>query len=324
MVAHTRRCNVVGPARDALTTADRQLTDQLAARGYQVTPHQLKRWRAAGLLPPPSQQARGRGPGRRSTAYPEGSAERAEAIAYLLAQHVPLRYIALVLFTRSFPIDEKRLTVAYAQFLDDIEALAYDEHDPSDGADRLAQHLRRRAKRVPLGRRWIARGNTYGARRGSLLEAALVTLTSTVFADARPDEQAGQAVSQIVGAPAELAGDLAARLQLTTLPALRATLGELAPGELVRARDLLTRSLSVTAQLQHLTVSITGEAIAEGLSDRELVDELGHALGILSMAAVLRGLPGYEHALEQLESLLTGTTAPEYEPAPLHSETQRE
>ncbi len=307
-----------------MTDADRQLTDQLAARGYEVTPDQLKRWRAAGLLPGPIQRSQGRGAGRRSVGYPEGAVERAEAIAGLLRQRVPLRYIAVVLFARGFPVDEERLTVAYAQFLDDVETLASGEHDRTDGADRLAQHLRRRAKRIPLGRRWIARGNTYGARRGSALETALVTLTTTLFADECPNEQASAAVSQIVGAPADTADDIAARLQLMTLPALRETLLELAPGELVRARDLLTRSVSVAAHLQHLTVSITGTTIAEGLCDRELVDELGDALGILAMAAVLSGVSGYEQALEQLESLLTGTTAPEYEPAPLHSETQRE
>ncbi len=312
------------PVPEALTDADRQLKDQLAVRGYEVTARQFKRWREAGLLPPPVQQSRGRGAGRRSLTYPEGVVRRAEAILNLLRLKIPLRYVTVILFARGFQVPEERLKAAYAQILDDVEPHAFDEHDPSDGADRLAQKLRKRAKRVPLARQWIRRADTYGARKGSVLEDALVALSTILFADEQPDEQAGAAIGQIVGAPVDGAADLIDRLELTTIPALRATLGELAPGGLVRARDLLTRSLSVADQLQQLNLSMHGKPIAEGLADWHLVDELSQALGILSMAAVLRGVPGYEQALEKLETLLIATIARADGEAPLHSETRHE
>ncbi len=216
------------------------------------------------------------------------------------------------------------MTAAYAAILDDVEALASDEHGVGDGADHLAQQLRRRAKRVPLARQWITRAGTYGARRDSVFEDGLVALTTTLLCNEQPDEEAGSAIRQIVGAPPEAGADFIDRLELSTFRALRETLAGLTAGELERARALLRRSLYATAGLQQLVLSATGEPIAQGLSDWQMVEELGQALGILSMAAVLRGLPGYELALEQSEALLAVLKDAINRSAPLESEEPRE
>ncbi len=311
------------PDGERLTEADRQLQNELRAHGRHGTPSQFKRWRGAGLLPSPVQQSRGRGAGRRSVAYPPGAADQATVILELLEQNVPLRYTAIILFARGFQLDEKTLAAAYSEFLNDVEALAVHEDDLSDGADRLAQQLRRRAKRIPLARQWIARAGTYGARRGSVFENGLVALTTALLAGEHPDEQAGGAIRQLVGAPAAAGADFLDRLELSSFPALRETLARLTPGELDRARALLRRSLSVTADLQQRALSATGEPIAEGLSDWDLLDEVAQALAILPVAAVLRGLPGYEVALEQFEALLSTARDATNAATPLESEAPR-
>ncbi len=234
---------------------------------------------------------------------------------------MPLRYIAIVLFARGFHVDEDRLKAAYAQVLDDIQAHGADEDGLGDGADHLAQQLRRRAKRIPIARRWVTRAGTYGARRNTPLEDGLVALTTALISAEQPDEQAGNVIMQIVGGPVGADDDVMERLALTTLPALREALRELTLGELVRARALLERSLNVVMRLQQLTLAVTGEPVADGLEDWELVNELGKAVSILSMAAVLQKLPGYEQALEQSEALVAATEAAAEPSRALESET---
>src|SRR4051794_16712295 len=72
---HTRRVPEQGGANSKVTNADRDLIQTLAVHGVSVTPTQLKRWRAANLLPTPLQRTAGRGRGRPSETYPVGAVD---------------------------------------------------------------------------------------------------------------------------------------------------------------------------------------------------------------------------------------------------------
>ncbi len=221
MVEQTGRCNVHRVAGDAETPADRDLRCRLSERGVAAGARQFKRWREAHLLATPVRRAGGRGKGRASVGYPPEAVRQAVVISESLQAGLPLRYVALILFYRDVPVSEEALRRAYDAVLDDLEAMLPPEEDRADATDKLAQTLRRRAKRSPLARRWIARSGSYGARAASPVEDTLTVLTGRMFGGDDSSEQAEIAATEVLGVPHHVAPEfqevLAGLLSLSEL-----------------------------------------------------------------------------------------------------------
>ena len=277
-------------ASEAMTEADRGLLSALAARGHQVTPSQLKRWRAAGLLPTPERVAGGRGQGRRSTAYPAGTVARAAAVAEIVIDgSVRLRHAATVLFLRGFEVPEKTLTVSYAKFLGELSAFVGGaDGDPRDAADRVAQKMRRRAKRSLLGQTLIARGGTYGARQGSQLDDALVAETAALFTGAEPSSEAAEAIAQIRGSPQSEHEDVLLALKLANVDNLQQTLLNSTLDSLTEARKTYAELIDLFAK-GHAAQEDAGQILlAPGIRDLSKIDDVSKAVAILVVASMIK------------------------------------
>lgn len=298
----TRRCNVGHMASEAMTEADRVLLSALAARGHKVTPSQLKRWRAAGLLPTPERVAGGRGQGRRSTAYPEGTVARAAAVAEIVIDgRVPLRHAATVLFLRGFEVPEKTLKVSYVNFLNEMSAfVGAADGDPRDAADRAAQKMRRRAKRSLLGQTLIARGGTYGARQGSQLDDALVAGTAALFMGVDPSSEAAEAIAQIHGSPQSEQQDVFLALKLASVDNLRQTLQDSTLDSLTAARKTYAELINVFAKV-HAAQEDAGQILlAPGIRDLSKIDDVSKAVAILVVASMIKQNSTFLDMLKQL------------------------
>lgn len=290
------------PATRTLTEADRSLIADVADLGYRVTATQLKRWRAAGLLPTPSRRARGRGRGRTSDAYSTGTSERVVLIAELVAHKTPLREVPLHLFIRGFHVEEDGLLGAYRELLDWIRSWIFADEDPEDAADRVAQHLRRHSKRHPFGRAWIVRTGTYGARRSSTVEDAWVAVITLFLAEGSPSAEAINALGIVTGEtePEELSAAIAHRSLNTLQEALNTFSGK----DLHKARTLFDRTKSDGQRMQQVQEHSGSFELASGLADGETLGELGDILGVLLIAHKVRSDPGYEAALIDIEEAL--------------------
>jgi hypothetical protein len=86
--------------RSGPSAADQELTTRLAGDGLAVSPAQLERWRAAGLLPRNTRHGRGRGQGSVSTTGPE-TAAAAAALARHARQGRDLRLAVLDWFAEA-------------------------------------------------------------------------------------------------------------------------------------------------------------------------------------------------------------------------------
>lgn len=285
------------PQAQTGSQADRQLIDALAQRGVEVSPSQLKRWRAAGLLPTPQRTARGRGRGRTSDSYPAGTADRAAAVAELVARRTPLREVALHLFVRGYDVEGPVVAAAYQELLQWLRGLTSSAEDP---ADAMAQALRPRAKRHPLGRKWIRRAGTYGARRGSVVEDALVALTTLVLTDDEPSGEAMKALSLAAGAtdPEPFANAVAE----FSIAGLETALKGATSDDLAQAREIYFRSMDLIEQLAYLQAVTGAEILPYGLTDQPTSNEFNDIIGVLAIVEKLDGRSDYEAQLNEVEA----------------------
>lgn len=274
-----------GPAP---TPADQDLINQLAAAGYKVTPRELKRWRAEGLLRSPLQKSMGRGRGRASVAYPAEALAQARDIARCMQGKIPMRYVALSFFPQHIPVNAGLVKKGYLALLDEIDGELGSEIEDGDPVDAVAQKQLRRAKRTPLGRSWISRSGAYGARRGSDLEDMLVGLVGLVFEDAQPSENARAAITRIAGAPDEAEEEFLTAIASTTLSNLRSTVETMTTGDLRTARDVFEEMQRYVAEAQSLHARTDAPPSAAGLADIEPVEPVWQAFQILIIATLLR------------------------------------
>jgi len=297
---------VAHKSRGLPTQADGQLLGALTQRGFQISATQLKGWRAAGLLPTPQRTARGRGRGRTSDAYPTGTVDRASVIAELVAKRVPLSEVHLRLFARGHEVEEELIVSSYWKLLDWLRGLA-DESE--GGSDALAQAMRQRAKRNAFGRRWIRRAGTYGARRGSVVENALVALTTLFFDDDdyEPSVEAKAALGIVAGTSD--AESLVNTISKLNLDGLEMSL-EYASGDHFRqARDIYLRSRDVVKELALLQPVEGMETIPPELTDKEMENEFGDIIGMLAMCGILDERPEYEAELREFEAAINDAKA---------------
>lgn len=277
-------------ARVGLDRPDQQLRQQLLEVGTTAGPQQFKRWREAGLLAGPIRRSAGRGKGRPSVGYPLEAVAQASAIVRCLGDGVPLRYIAAIMFYREVPVPEQAVRASYLAMLTDFEGLLPSEHDLGDAADKLAQHLRRRAKRSAIGRAWTARADTYGARAGSPVEDALSALTASLFAHEQASPSGLAALIAVVGAPPDATPVVEATLQAASLTQARDALTGASLDELQAARTY-TRHLHAIAVALSDAARSTAPTLAHGFDDAHLNDDFARAFTVLPNLLILRARP---------------------------------
>lgn len=288
-----------------LTAADAELIADLAQQGVEVTPSQLKRWRAAKLLPTPRRTARGRGPGRTSDSYPPGTTPWARAIAEIVGSGTRLTLVPVALFVRGFDIeDADQLRRSYQVLLDEL-ALPVDEgEEPEDAADHVAQHLLRRTKRHPMGRAWRQRSGHSGARHDSPLLDTLAGLTALFFTDTTPTHDAASAMAQAFGASENL--EVVSQLGKFNVAVLRAFIQDAALDDLLKARHFYSEFLSLAARLQHMSAKIGRPVLGIDFFDVELVkDWEGPAIAILATGIALANEPGMESRIAEIETAVS-------------------
>lgn len=253
-----------------------------------------------GLLPTPTRTARGRGRGRTSDSYPEGTADRAACIAELVTVGIPLRDIALHLFVRGHDVDIDVLVRACRVQLQSMRSLTAGQEDP---ADAVAQRLRAGAKRSPVGRAWIRRARTYGARRGSDLEDALVALTSLWIGQDKPSDKAIAAFGHIFGtSEAECVASSVADLHLDHLDA---TLDYVSIEKLKEARALYWRIKRIVAQIVGLQKAVDATPLGVGLEDHQLLDwRVVDSIAIIIFVHILAIHPNFDAQLSVIEAAL--------------------
>lgn len=246
----------VAAASDAATRADRQLLDDLARRGVYVTARQLRRWRAAGVLAPPIRVAGGRGHGRVSVAYPPEAIEQATAIAELVARGVTLDQMPIALFLRGVPVAETALRGALLGSLttgpapdpmsgDEDGEEGEDEEEWADRADAMAQHLRRRARRHPVGRHWSARSRGHGERPGPVLQDLLTALTTPTIAELPPSDAARSTTAHVLGLSPDETDAFISTLSRLSITRLRHVAQTTTPVELAGAQTYLRSALKM-------------------------------------------------------------------------------
>ena len=291
------------PGRGQTTEADRQLIGEVrTVTGRALTASQLKRWRAAGLLPSPKRLAAGRGAGRRSTHYPEGTAALAVAVAeVVIDRRTPLRHAAAAVFRRGFDLSEQTVKAAYTAILDDFEAPVRNAAgNRADAADNLGLQMVRRAKRSTLGQTYIARGGTYGARRNSQLADALTAGTAGLFAGTPPSEEAAESIKMIYGAPQLEPQDIAHTLNVGNTTNLQNTLHKSTVASLSQAREVLNETMALFGRV-HEAQTQTGEmALFPGIGDLTLMGEVERSVAILVIATAIDLNPAYMESHNQL------------------------
>lgn len=183
----------------SVTQADQVLIADMLALGASASPRQLKDWRAAGLVPTPIRETRGRGRGRPSTTYPEGTTRRVIDILDIQNQtsRVALRDIPVWLFilNKEVDLDDVRESFALhdAGFLTGLGFTGPD--DLIDGIEPLA---RRGLHRNTPGRLLMMVLNVRSVRRDSRI-ANLLTQVITSFVDATSSDAAMTKLAGLLG-----------------------------------------------------------------------------------------------------------------------------
>jgi len=251
------RCNVGAVSSDDRgTAADRQLLDQLAARGLQVTARQLKRWRDAGLLSSPVQQSAGRGRGRPSVGYPPAAVDQATAIVDLLGRRVPLDEMGMAMFLRAAPVSETAVRRAVLAMLSATGTEA--EEDPADQADELVAHLLRRARRSAPLQYWSRRARGYGERVGVVLGDMLTAVAHRFLAETQPSPEAQAVTAHTLGTTQPQTQHIIDVIGQLTLDTMRVTAETVTLPELQQARQTLESALSAAPEGQQPNFRVTG------------------------------------------------------------------
>ena len=134
---------------------DAGLIQMLAERGLTVSPYQLERWRAAGLLPRNRRHGLGRGNGSVSE-LDEETVEQAAALARVAKQGsaLPGRHV-LERFASGRPVAEAEVRATYTAQLDRLAALIAADTAEDDAGWQAqydaAERLSRRAHLVDVG-----------------------------------------------------------------------------------------------------------------------------------------------------------------------------
>ncbi len=271
-----------------LTAADAMLLEALAARGWQVSPRQLKRWRAEGLLAPPIQRSAGRGLGRPSLTYPAEAVEQADCIAVLLSQGVPLHYAAVGMMLRKVPVNLSALRTSLKALLRvdrPVEWMTQDE--AADYADAVAQRavvttdrtgsrrLRQQIRRHPLTRYWSQQVSRLQGARYELLLDIMVGLLTSFFAHVAPSEVTKKLITRILQLTDEQMDAFFSTIRILTRENLLDFIDVVTVEQLYAARELLldhlpdpTSSSPVKPNVEAAGLIVLGLTLTEDVQSR--------------------------------------------------------
>lgn len=180
-----------------VSNADSDVIAAAGAEGCTITAAQLARWRQRGLIESPERaRASGRGQGRPSVRYPDGTAQRVVMIGRLLASGRKLRDVPAALFM-NYEIDDIHLVRrAFAECWKASQTKA--QRDSGGDIEKwVTDSLRREAHRKPAGRYLIKNSGTNGVRAGSDLEQALEGLATQMTT---PDGASPESLTKLVEA----------------------------------------------------------------------------------------------------------------------------
>lgn len=301
--------------------ADQELISGAKQAGALVSPRQLKRWRAAGLLPSPTRRGLGRGRGSRS-AYPPGTLERVLALARLPRRARSPGAAVLSLFSLGYEVEEAALRRAHSEWVTQTEERLRQgagSADPLDMAEVAAMRMLGPFLRTRLGRQYLRRLRHRGEPPRDVLVSAMTGLTSLVvsgepssseaireYLDAAGTPQAlaraglspEQAMRELLADPAVLEG-----LAAISLRRLASTFADASMDELDQARRALASILGWLRGpgLTMLAASLAGPLVAgmdaEYLSilERDLVGRATVGVPVLLEARRLLGnqLPSF-------------------------------
>ncbi len=191
-----------GPSR-----ADQELISGAKQAGALVSQRQLKRWRAAGLLPSPTRRGLGRGRGSRSV-YPPGTLERVLALARLPRRARTPGAAVLSLFALGYEVEEAALRRAHSDWVMQTEERLRQgagSADPLDMAEAAAMRMLGPFLRTRLGRQYLRRLRHRGEPPRDVLVSAMTGLTSLVVSGEPSSSEAIREYLDAAGAPQALA-----------------------------------------------------------------------------------------------------------------------
>jgi len=251
------RCNVTRVTGRSGTAADRAVLNDVEALGQTVTPRQLKRWRQALLVPSPERPGAGRGHGRPSLRYPDGTTQVVAQVAGVLQAGYSLHDAALALFLAELTVPEDLVRRALLEALDIAPEVQSETHPDRriDLVSELGPIAKRRAKAHPLVRHWSRQ--SYGAvmigpegqqARGRppevMNEFPYSVLSPALLGEVNIDGRA--ALGHVLGVDVSEVPELEEQLKLMNLDALREAARSM-PIDLIRRGVVFTASLFAEA-----------------------------------------------------------------------------
>lgn len=239
------------PPPDGLTCADRELIAGLARRGVHKTSAQLGRLRDEGHISKPIQRASGRGPGRPSTHYPEGTEDRIVAITSIresLGRRAPSQDIPMWLFLLGHEIDLPRVRES---FNSDVEKLLEWQAKYIAGleaAEQLGTYIFKNASRTYLGkvvsRNLGVRRMLYESAAGSAIHAAIDFVLGN-----EPNPEGLRILMQAFGFGDEKVQEEAIGLvKGLSVRHLSERLADLSDEEMIQGRDNVARLVEIGAR----------------------------------------------------------------------------
>ena len=308
----------------ARSGADERLAAVLSESGQRVSAWQVERWRQSGLIPPAKRRSLGRGAGSISEYSPE-AVEQARAVAAAVRHRRPLSEVALTLFMRGYPIEERVLKAAFAAWLSKIErwlGSADSSDERFDIAERRAVELARYSKKTRQGRRIIRRARRLKEDPEAVAVSAYTNMLLLLQGE-QPPEDAIAELLDVGGLGAAFqdkaagVGPLAPGLDDTILnlirkvnfPTLRQTIEASTLADLAWARDILlvvapfARAIAVLARTLFKLPDAFGFAVIGEVAADELL--LAHGMPILLLGRELFETEGARELLSKMQEQLS-------------------
>lgn len=292
-----------------MSQADDALIAAAAARGITISPTQLKRWRAAGLIDTPLRTAHGRGQGRTSDHYPPATIEWACLIATWTKHRVSLDDITLRMYVLGRDIAPERLTQAWRDawkspgrsrgrtgpMMGFLEWVTEALDSPVPSADLPSDHPFVRAMRHRL------------ARRLAVLEDAMVAFLALLQGE-DPSPQGFESFQRALGPIGSILNIETVQKAVRSLPLRNMdSLNLTRIPHLEAARDAFLRMPLTFNTMAHLT-GIRGYVISpvtgESYADRTGVSGI---LLLMGIAPILTSLEGAEDVFRNLAQNIRDT-----------------
>jgi hypothetical protein len=264
--------------------ADQALADEATARGVDVSPRKVERWRQAGWLPTRRRHGLGRGRGSVSDPDPPRVLYQVMAIRLLIDRNVPSRHRAAVLFGDGFDIEVNALRASFAAALRDARqdmrnkarrssGVGFEE--PSDEADAAARLVARKRTRGPWADR---KARLKSAGRGKRWPGTMFTLFDLGYTGTTPDEEQTRDLLTALGVTAvEGLDELETFLSATSFDPMERAIRKATLPDFMRARKVYDDFMEF---IRRLRLSSPDDETIAGLDDLQPFELSDRAIGI--------------------------------------------